>query len=328
VKLWKISERERKVAEGNYNLRGDDGSIRASMQGGLSLPKLVPMELIVEASPRRVYANAHTYHINSISVNSDQETFISADDLRVNLWHHEITNQSYNIVDIKPTNMEELTEVITAAEFHPTSCNFFAYSSSKGIIRLCDMRDNALCDGSAKVFEEKEDPSARSFFSEIISSVSDVKFSHSGRYLLTRDYLTVNVWDLNMESKPIESYHVHDYLRSKLCALYENDSIFDKFECCWSGDDKNILTGSYNNFFRTFKRNSTIESTYEASLDLCKPRSMLRQRKVAPPGKKRKDEISAEFLDFNRKILHSTWHPSCNIIALAATNNLYIFEGH
>lgn len=325
VKLWKISERERKMAEGNFNLRNEDGSLR-SLQGSLQLPKLVPMELIVEASPRRVYANAHTYHINSISVNSDQETFISADDLRINLWHHEITNQSYNIVDIKPTNMEELTEVITAAEFHPLYCNMFAYSSSKGIIRLCDMRDSALCDTSAKTFEEKEDPASRSFFSEIISSVSDVKFSHSGRYILTRDYLTVNVWDLNMESKPCETYHVHDYLRSKLCALYENDSIFDKFECCWSGDDRHIITGSYNNFFRTFKRNSTEESTYEASLDLCKPRSILRPRKVTP-GKKRKDEISADFLDFNKKILHCTWHPNCNIIALAATNNLYIFEG-
>lgn len=30
------------------------------------------MELIVEASPRRVYGNAHTYHVNSISVNSDE----------------------------------------------------------------------------------------------------------------------------------------------------------------------------------------------------------------------------------------------------------------
>ncbi|MGH0180250.1 UNVERIFIED_CONTAM: hypothetical protein FKN15_003738 [Acipenser sinensis] len=59
-----------------------------------------------------------------------------------------------------------------------------------------------------KVFEEPEDPSNRSFFSEIISSISDVKFSHSGRYLLTRDYLTVNVWDLNMENKPIETYQV------------------------------------------------------------------------------------------------------------------------
>jgi len=28
--------------------------------------------------------------------------------------------------------MEDLTEVITSAEFHPTQCNLFAYSSSKG----------------------------------------------------------------------------------------------------------------------------------------------------------------------------------------------------
>ncbi len=43
------------------------------------------------------------------------------------------------------------------------------------------------------VFEEPEDPSSRSFFSEIIASISDVKFSHSGRYVLSRDYLTVKV---------------------------------------------------------------------------------------------------------------------------------------
>jgi hypothetical protein len=29
---------------------------------------------------------------------------------------------SFNIVDIKPPNMEELTEVITSAQFQPTSC--------------------------------------------------------------------------------------------------------------------------------------------------------------------------------------------------------------
>lgn len=63
-------------------------------------------------------------------------------------------------------------------------------------------------DSFSTVFEEPEDPSNRSFFSEIISSVSDVKFSHSGRYMLTRDYLTVKVWDLNMEARPIETYQV------------------------------------------------------------------------------------------------------------------------
>jgi serine/threonine-protein phosphatase 2A regulatory subunit B len=46
--------------------------------------------------------------------------------------------------------MEELTEVITAAEFHPEQCNLFMYSSSKGTIKLADMRESALCDQNAK----------------------------------------------------------------------------------------------------------------------------------------------------------------------------------
>jgi hypothetical protein len=42
---------------------------------------------------------------------SDGETFISADDLRINLWNLEINNQSFNIVDVKPPNMEDLTGI-------------------------------------------------------------------------------------------------------------------------------------------------------------------------------------------------------------------------
>lgn len=58
------------------------------------------------------------------------------------------------------------------------------------------------------MFEEPEDPTNRSFFSEIISSISDVKLSNSGRYMISRDYLSVKVWDLHMETKPIECYPV------------------------------------------------------------------------------------------------------------------------
>lgn len=58
------------------------------------------------------------------------------------------------------------------------------------------------------MFEEQDDPTTRSFFSEIISSISDVKISNSGRYMMSRDYMTVKVWDLHMETKPIETYPV------------------------------------------------------------------------------------------------------------------------
>lgn len=84
------------------------------------------------------------------------------------------------------------------------------------------------------VFEEPED---NSFFSEIISSISGIKFSNNGRYLISRDYMSIKVWDINMESKPVETYQVHEYLRSKLCSLFESDYIFDKFECSINGSD-------------------------------------------------------------------------------------------
>lgn len=133
------------------------------MPGQLVVPKLSTKQTVVAAAPRRIFANAHacnffhlffffcfrfvsqkiivfspiiTDHINSIALNSDGETFISSDDLRINLWnlgrfnfffllklilkfinHYYciekiiitiigISDQSFNIVDIKPDNME------------------------------------------------------------------------------------------------------------------------------------------------------------------------------------------------------------------------------
>ena len=59
------------------------------------VPKLIHSDPVVAAHPRRTYANAHAYHINSLSVNSDGMTYISADDLRINLWHSDISDKRY-----------------------------------------------------------------------------------------------------------------------------------------------------------------------------------------------------------------------------------------
>lgn len=156
VKLWKIYEKSLKVvAENNlsdslFPSMPTSNAYQSLSAASLKLPRMTLHDTIVAAAPRKTYANAHAYHINSISVNTDGETFISADDLRINLWNLGIMDTSFNIVDIKPANMEELTEVITAAEFHPQSCNSFVYSSSKGTIKLADMRESALCDKHAK----------------------------------------------------------------------------------------------------------------------------------------------------------------------------------
>ncbi|KAL4579651.1 hypothetical protein LXL04_015807 [Taraxacum kok-saghyz] len=117
----------------------------------LRLPMVTSHDTSLLARCRRTFAHAHDYHINSISNNSDGETFISADGLRINLWNLEINSQSLNIVDMKPANMEDLTEVIISADFHPSHCHVLAYSSSKGSIRLLDLRQSALCDNHSKL---------------------------------------------------------------------------------------------------------------------------------------------------------------------------------
>ncbi|KAB1219742.1 Serine/threonine protein phosphatase 2A 55 kDa regulatory subunit B beta isoform [Morella rubra] len=323
--------------EGPFGHSSIDTILPSGGVPSLHLPVVNCHETSLAAKCRRIYAHAHDYHINSISNNSDGETFISADDLRINLWNLEISNQSFNIVDVKPANMEDLTEVITSAEFHPTHCNMLAYSSSRGSIRLIDMRQSALCDTHSKLFEEQEVPGSRSFFTEIIASISDIKFAKDGRYILSRDYMTLKMWDVNMDRGPVASFHVHEYLRPKLCDLYENDSIFDKFECCLSGDGLRVASGSYSNLFRVFgcSEGSTEATTLEASKNPMRrqlqtpmrpskslgtlPRVL--RRGADTPGA----DANGSAFDFTTKLLHLAWHPTENSLACAASNSLYMY---
>jgi len=57
---------------------------------------------------------------------------------------------------------------------------------------------------------------------------------------MTRDYMTLKVWDMHMDDRPVDVIQVHEYLRSKLCTLYESDCIFDKFQCAWSCNDRSF----------------------------------------------------------------------------------------
>ncbi|KAK4769056.1 hypothetical protein SAY86_027206 [Trapa natans] len=300
----------------------------------LHLPVVTSHDTSHVARCRRIYAHAHDYHINSISNNSDGETFISADDLRINLWNLEISGQSFNIVDVKPANMEDLTEVITSAEFHPNHCNTLAYSTSKGSICLVDLRQSALCDKNSKLFEAHEASGSKSFFSEIIASISDVKFAKDGRHMLSRDYMTLKLWDINMDSGPVATFQVHEYLRRKFCDLYENDSIFDKFECCLSGDGLRAATGSYSNLFRVFgcSEGSTEAITLEATKNPMRrqvPTPSKPSRSLGLTRAVKRDNSGADTngnsLDFTTKLLHMAWHPTEDSLAIAAANSLYMY---
>ncbi|KAF4362705.1 hypothetical protein G4B88_018323 [Cannabis sativa] len=314
IKLWKVKER-----------------------------KIVDMEDTAQTRCRKAYAHAHEFNINSISTNSDCETFISADDLRINLWNLEISGQCFNIIDMKPSNMEDLTEVITIAEFHPIHCNFLAYGSSRGFIRLVDMRQSALCDHSAIILEDGGSRGSKSFFTEIVASISDMKFSKDGRYILSRDYMNLKfilkAYRLNMHAN-ISLLLSPDINFWQLCELYDNDCIFDKFACCLSGDGMHYATGSYSNHLRIFSHGAGSDEgiTIEASkhpvrkpvLDAA-PRTRRSSLSNLTRGFYRHgNDNSSSGNDFscnlNSKLLHLAWHPEKNLIACAAGNSLFMYH--
>lgn len=150
-----------------------------------------------------------------------------------------------------------------------------------------------------------------------------------------------------MERQPIKTIPIHEHLRPRLCDTYENDSIFDKFEVVFSGDAKNVMTGSYNNNFMIYP--SDPEKETEVVLQADKSAFKAKKVGVATPinsatsptanggkkggsragspagtgqGQRMRKETDADQIDFNKKILHMSWHPFEDSIAIAATNNV------
>ena len=106
IKLWKLSERDKRIDTSTMevrlggtfcdlnNLNSDNNNYFRNLSE-LRLPKFLSVEPTVQPTLRRQFSNAHAFHINSVSVNSDQETYISADELRINLWNLEVTDESF-----------------------------------------------------------------------------------------------------------------------------------------------------------------------------------------------------------------------------------------
>ena len=182
IKLWKFDYKvHRKVSKSSI---GPDGQI--------IIPKSRLVDEGYESVEKMQYKFCHNYNINSMSSSPDGENFLSADDLRVNLWNVENNNLAFNLVDLKPPNIEELSEVITHVEYHPKRSDIFLFSSSKGYISRCDLRVNSVYKSFATKFQVDDDPSRKHFFTDIINSISRAKFSPTDdNYIYSRDYLSV-----------------------------------------------------------------------------------------------------------------------------------------
>ncbi|KAK0423261.1 hypothetical protein QR680_008053 [Steinernema hermaphroditum] len=332
IKLWRIAEQHKALLP--------DGDVVPGSV--LQIPQYVDIPPVVKAVPKRVFANGHTYNIHSLSASPDGETFLSADELRINLWNYNVANESFNVVDIKPSNMSDLKDVITTAEFHPRNSNVLVYGSVVGAIRLCDMRARALCDNHSKLFDYGAESLLSSgmpqVFAEQAVSAGNVKFSHCGRYIAVRDVLTIKIWDINMEREPLDILTVHDQLQDRVREMYENEVLFERFTLAWSPDDKNISTGSMDGIFRTFGSDGSFVTNeafvQERRRSTGTPTARTRRKRDA-----KRHIISTNSIDFDcesptgcnqfdydRRAQYIDWHPKENVLAVGCADQVFFYE--
>ena len=92
---------------------------------------------------------------------------------------------------------------------------------------------------------------------------------------------------------------------------------------------RHVLTGSYHNYFRIYDVETTNDVVLQADKSAFKAKKIgangpgVKGNGMKAPGPG-KEGVNLDTIDFNKKILHGSWHPRENTIAVSpsATNNL------
>eukprot|EP00768_Dysnectes_brevis_P003548 gnl/Dysnectes_brevis/2527_a3036_1661.p1 GENE.gnl/Dysnectes_brevis/2527_a3036_1661~~gnl/Dysnectes_brevis/2527_a3036_1661.p1 ORF type:complete len:461 (+),score=101.21 gnl/Dysnectes_brevis/2527_a3036_1661:36-1418(+) len=330
MKLWKVYNKEvKRMVEPNF-APGQLPTPAAVRR--LKVPHMEAGEHVTISQPRRVFANASNFRIHSIAPSASGDTFLAADDLRINMWWLEDHTQAYNVVDLKPAVMTDLCEVLTAANHHPSNSSMFAYATSKGVLRIGDLRSRALCDRHSKAFTAPPDLLQQHYYSDLLTGVSDLQFSQDGKLLVTRDYMNITIWDVAHTKRPLQVIPVHPQIKPMLPRLLDDVTIFDRFGLRISHDSKSIVTGSYSDRFHIYNTTGSgigVEATRQI------PRRVRRQRPRVPgysigakpvlqQGRPVLENLPAD-LDTTRKVLHLGFHPTEDVLAVATTANLFLY---
>lgn len=189
------------------------------------------------------------------------------------------------------------------------------YGMSKGALKLGDLRVSSNTQANATVFGDNGPH--KNYIYELLSSHSDVKFTQKGKFLVSRDCLSVKLWDVAQPKKPVMNVMLNDGIKSKLCEMVENEAIFDKFQVACSPDSSSILSGSYNGTFHlvdpvegsTSVSNNQYELSYKKATVV---RSMAKGSNVSR-------------MDYTTRTVAVDFNPKKNMCAVASKNCFFTY---
>lgn len=163
-------------------------------------------------------------------------------------------------------------------------------------------------------------------FSELINSLSFAKFLPAfPHHIVSRDYLSVKLWDVRSARMPLASIAVCDYLEKNLLSLYEEDFIYDKFFLDVSPCSGYVVTGAYNRSAHVLDLAATNNLALPANFDSKRGKAIAGPRRYGPNRKLLPVE-NPEAIDFKKKVMAGCWSPKENTIALAFRNCIFLYS--
>ena len=172
---------------------------------------MIPKPKIVNSSKQgkllATYKSCKEERLHSLTLGPDMESFITADESRVDLWNIEKTkDEVYNLVDYERRNPVASDERVMCAEFNKGSGFTFLYTTSKGKINICDLRESSDFHSRPSLqLQVNEKLGAFHWLNDSASCVSDARFVPFSHYVASRDYMCVKLWDLRYASGIVPS---------------------------------------------------------------------------------------------------------------------------
>jgi len=110
---------------------------------GLEIPRSKLVSEAREGKHVSSFKAGNEQHLHSLSLSPDMENFMTGDEHRISLWNLERQgNPVYNLYEKITKRGQVSDEIITKAKFS-TASPMFLYTTSKGAIRICDLRESS-----------------------------------------------------------------------------------------------------------------------------------------------------------------------------------------
>ena len=300
VRLWKVKEVR------TLRQSSDPSSVKCSMQ--------------------REWKHMHDHHIHTVSEKNDQQLFLCADPMCINVMHLEHDENAQTVVEVSNPKTPGAPGTITCAVWSPAESHDLAYSTSRGAIHLCDYRMGSRCDQHPKVLQPV--PEVSTFYGEFTRAISSIKFSKDGNLVLGRDFNNVKIWDVRSEGEPVYCAPVHNWLDAGQNFLFDMDCLYDQFDVDWSDDGRMIVTGTYNRMFRAIDPVSGESSLCEASTDEDTRRTLI---PIDGTGGSCVDDdegktIDSREINLQEQALRAKVHPVSKIVAIASCDSLFFMR--